>query len=99
MTVANDLFWQIRAAGLPYPIREFRFHPERRWRFDYAWPGAWLAVEVEGGVWTRGRHLRGAGFIRDCEKYAEVKRENRQLRQRITALEAENQALRRRLGG
>ena len=56
-------------AGLPVPIPEFRFHPTRKWRADYAWADAKLALEVEGGVWTRGRHLRGAGFLADIEKY------------------------------
>lgn len=49
--------------------REFRFHPQRRWRFDYALPKCLVAVEVEGGVWTRGRHVNPKGFLRDMEKY------------------------------
>lgn len=60
---------QIEQAGLPEPMRELRFHDTRRWRFDFAWPDAMLAVEVEGGVWIRGRHNRGRGFVGDCEKY------------------------------
>lgn len=28
-----------------------------------------MALEIEGGAWTRGRHTRGAGFVRDMEKY------------------------------
>jgi hypothetical protein len=57
------------AAGLPTPIREHRFAPPRRWRFDYCWPSLRLALEVEGGTWTGGRHVRGQGYERDCEKY------------------------------
>ena len=49
--------------------REHRFHPVRRWRFDFAWPAAKVAVEIEGGTWNAGRHTRGSGFAQDCEKY------------------------------
>lgn len=68
---------QIRCAKLPTPDREYRFHPTRRWRFDFAWPdigfdGYYFAVEVEGGTWNGGRHTRGAGFESDCEKCAEA---------------------------
>jgi very-short-patch-repair endonuclease len=48
---------------------EHMFHPERRWRFDFAWPSLKVAVEVEGGTWSGGRHTRGAGFEADAEKY------------------------------
>ena len=55
--------------GLPAPVTEHRFHATRRWRFDYAWPEHRVALEVEGGVWTGGRHTRGAGFLGDMAKY------------------------------
>ena len=59
-------FW---SQGLEKPVTEHRFHPERKWRFDFAWPAWRVALEVEGGVWTGGRHTRGAGFVKDMEKY------------------------------
>lgn len=65
---AQNLKFQCRAAGLPEPEIEVRFHPVRRWRFDFAWPALQLAVEVDGGTWVGGRHNRGAGYERDCEK-------------------------------
>jgi len=59
----------IDALDLPRPDREWRFHPFRRWRFDFAWPDRMVAVECEGGTWSGGRHIRGKGFEGDCEKY------------------------------
>jgi very-short-patch-repair endonuclease len=59
----------IRAEKLPQPQREWRFHVNRRWRFDFAWRERKLAVEVEGGVWSKGRHTTGVGFTKDIEKY------------------------------
>jgi very-short-patch-repair endonuclease len=57
-----------KAYGLQ-PERELAFHPKRKWRFDFAFPGYRLAVEIEGGTWARGRHSRGSGYLKDCEKY------------------------------
>lgn len=58
--------------GVPGPVSEFLFNPPRRWRFDYAWPERRLALEIEGGIWTTGRHVRGKGYENDCEKYNEA---------------------------
>ncbi|HRY32087.1 MAG TPA: hypothetical protein P5531_03870 [Bacteroidales bacterium] len=57
-----------QATGLTI-IKEHRFHPTRKWRFDYAIPQINLAIEVEGGIYKRGRHVRPKGFIKDMEKY------------------------------
>jgi very-short-patch-repair endonuclease len=66
-TSIPDIFFQ--HYGLPNPEREHCFCPERKWRIDFAFPSVRLAVEIEGGIWQRGRHLRGSGFIGDLEKY------------------------------
>ena len=58
--------------GIPKPDTEHKFHPTRRWRFDYAWHEQRIALEVEGGVWVGGRHTSGAGFVKDMEKYNEA---------------------------
>lgn len=50
-------------------VKEYKFHPIRKWRFDYAIPSALVAIEVEGGVWTGGRHISPKGFLNDIEKY------------------------------
>jgi very-short-patch-repair endonuclease len=36
---------------------------------DYAWPEYKVALEIEGGVWTGGRHSNPSGFVGDMEKY------------------------------
>lgn len=56
--------------GLPKPVAEHRFHPQRRWRFDWAWVDQKVAVEVHGGVFRGGHHTRGKGFLDDREKMA-----------------------------
>jgi len=65
----------IHGSGLPHPVREYRFNPDHKWarcrRIDFFFPGHNLAVEIEGGAYSQGRHTRGCGFIADMEKYNE----------------------------
>jgi very-short-patch-repair endonuclease len=51
------------------PMEEYRFHPSRRWRFDLALPSQKIAIEIEGGAWVNGRHVRPKGYRGDMEKY------------------------------
>ncbi len=53
---------------LPGWVAEYKFHPTRRWRFDFCNPLHKMAVEIDGAVWSNGRHTRGSGFIKDMEK-------------------------------
>lgn len=53
-------------------LAEHRFHPVRKWKIDFYLPEYGIAIEIEGGAWTRGRHTRGKGFINDMEKYNEI---------------------------
>jgi very-short-patch-repair endonuclease len=63
------LMKDVKDAGLPEPVVEHRFHDVRKWRFDLAWIEDKVALEVEGGIWTQGRHSRGVGMEADMEKY------------------------------
>jgi very-short-patch-repair endonuclease len=51
------------------PVREYVFAPPRRWRFDFAWVKQRVAVEIEGGLWMRGRHTTAKGMLADMDKY------------------------------
>ncbi len=52
--------------------QEFKFHPTRKWRADFHLKGRKILVEVEGGIWSNGRHTRGKGYLGDLEKYNEA---------------------------
>lgn len=60
---------QITQDGIRKPVLEFEFTDVAKYRFDFAWPEAWLAVEIEGATWAGGRHTSGKGFADDCMKY------------------------------
>jgi len=47
---------------------EWYFHPERKWRFDYALPELKIAIEIDGGLFTGGRHSGGMGQYKDFQK-------------------------------
>ena len=63
-----ELALQIRALGLPEPIREYQAIKGRKFRFDFAWLEQRLLVEVNGGTYTKGAHSTGRGIARDYEK-------------------------------
>lgn len=73
-----------KSFGIPEPDFEYLFHPKRKWRFDMCWhferggvkgfcPADWFTVnvylEVQGGIWIKGGHNRGAQMKKDWEKY------------------------------
>ena len=68
---------QLDAAGIRYEL-EYKFHPERKWRFDFfiechSWSFARpVALEINGGNWAGGRHVRPAALIKEYEKLNEA---------------------------
>ena len=58
----------LRTYGISIPDAELKFHPKRKWKFDFSWSKQKVAVEIHGGVWSNGHHVRGQGFIDDREK-------------------------------
>ena len=65
-------FAQLRQAGIRGFVREYKFHPKRRWRFDFADPARRIGIELMGATWSAGRHTRGSGYMSDCEKANEA---------------------------
>lgn len=70
--VEETLLLLIMAEGLPRPEREWPFMPGRKFRFDFAWPSIRVAVEVQGGTWAGGSHVRGQQYENDCVKLCEA---------------------------
>lgn len=53
--------------------KEHKFHPTRKWRFDFALVKEKIAIEYEGGVFHgKSRHTTGTGYTNDAEKYREA---------------------------
>lgn len=68
-TLELELRGQVLMAGLTKGIQvEFQALPDRRYRWDLAWPEQKLLVEIQGGIWAEGGHTTGVGVTRDCEK-------------------------------
>ena len=64
----SELVIQLKALKIEFE-REFKFHPKRKWRADFHLVEKMILVEVEGGIWSGGRHTRGKGYLGDMEKY------------------------------
>ena len=64
----SELIIQLKALKIEFE-REFKFHPKRKWRADFHLVEKMILVEVEGGIWSGGRHTRGKGYLGDMEKY------------------------------
>ncbi|MFV5466179.1 DUF559 domain-containing protein [Acinetobacter towneri] len=62
------LIQQLRALKIEF-VQEFKFHTSRKWRADFHIKNTKLLIEIEGGIWSGGRHTRGKGYIGDMEKY------------------------------
>lgn len=64
VTLARDL----KAVKINFE-QEYKFHAERNWRADFWITGSKILVEIEGGIWSGGRHTRAKGYLGDMEKY------------------------------
>lgn len=71
LTPNGMLARQLEEAGIAH-LREFKFMSDRKWRFDFCLAEQLYAVEVNGGIWTGGRHVRPAALQREYEKLNEA---------------------------
>ena len=58
--------WLLKIGGVPEPVRQYRFAPPRRYKFDFAWPNnsPKIAVEIDGET----NHARYHQTTKDAEK-------------------------------
>lgn len=72
MSTAEDLLaFQIKAAGLPQPVRQYYYARPLRFRADFAWllpPPFSLLAEVQGGIYTRKAHGSITGILADIDR-------------------------------
>lgn len=47
---------------------EYHFAKPRRYRFDFCNIEARIAIECQGGTYSRGRHTRGSALAKEYEK-------------------------------
>ena len=62
-------FSDIAAWEADYQERYAKSKRSKRYRLDFAHPDSRTGVEIQGGVYNRGRHVTGSGYERDCRKY------------------------------
>lgn len=65
----ETLALQLKALKIPFEREVMFYNPHRLWRFDFLLTGTKIAIEVEGAVWSKGRHTRGSGWEADAIKY------------------------------
>lgn len=65
----KDRIWRIINKLCDGWETEIKFHPKRKWRFDWANEELMVAIEYEGVFGGKSRHTNLTGYTNDCEKY------------------------------
>jgi len=65
----EDFLAKWRLLGGPALEAEYLFDAIRDWRADFAHVPSRTLIEIEGGIYSGGRHVRGKGYEDDCKKY------------------------------
>lgn len=67
---SSDIAMMLRLARIEFVV-EYCFHPQRKWRFDFAILDRKIAIEYEGIHSGKSRHTTRSGYASDVEKYRE----------------------------
>jgi hypothetical protein len=62
-------FSDVDAWEKDYQERYAKSKRSKRYRLDFAHSLSRTGIEIQGGVYNRGRHVTGSGYERDCRKY------------------------------
>lgn len=66
----KTVLWVLNREGLiEKAVEEIEFHPDRKFRFDWALPSLMIAIEYEGLFSKKSGHTTVDGYTKDCEKY------------------------------
>jgi hypothetical protein len=70
---AGELARQLTKNNISF-VREFMFHPTRKWRSDFLLSHFMILAEVHGGIWSNNNlgHNRGSGIQREMIKSNEA---------------------------
>lgn len=70
LEVAFLRYWDnFKTCAYPHLTEEHKFLEDRKFRFDFALPDIKVGIEIEGGLYAKGRHTSVIGYNKDCEKY------------------------------
>lgn len=64
-------FWLLWQSVSNIPLEQEKYIiPDRKYRFDFVHAPSKVAIEIQGGIWSRGKsgHKSGTGLERDYEK-------------------------------
>lgn len=91
---AFRLMWQTFAPGYPLAHDDFSIrlpytNTGRKFKADFVHTGAKVAIEIQGGTWSGGKHGRGPGIQTDALKLALAQRNGWQLYQVVPGSERE----------